>query len=162
MASNGQTPFGFGFDKRDHLIVSEAFGAAPTATAVSSYNVSEQGGLQVITGSLHSGQTAACWIAVTPSGKFAYSANTPSATLTGYSISRSGMLALLSPDGISATLPAGSAPTDMAVTRNDRFLYTLNSGKGTIGAYRIATDGSLGFLGTVSGLPAGAVGLAAR
>jgi hypothetical protein len=55
MASQGQTPFGFGFDKRDDLIVSEELGAAPPATAVSSCNVSEQGGLDVITGSLHGG-----------------------------------------------------------------------------------------------------------
>lgn len=160
--SHGQTPFGFGFDKRDHLIVSEAFGAAAGATAVSSYGVSESGDLTGITGSLKSGQTAACWIAVNHKGTFTYSANTPSATITGYAISRTGELSLLNADGISAALPAGSAPTDMAVSRNDRFLYTLNSGTGSVGAYRIASDGSLGFLGAVAGLPAGSVGLAAR
>jgi 6-phosphogluconolactonase (cycloisomerase 2 family) len=162
MPSSGLTPFGFGFDKRDHLIVSEAFGAAAGATAVSSYDVTENGHLTVITGSLKSGQTAACWIAVNRKGTFAYSANTPSATITGYRVGRDGRLSLLNPSGISATLPAGSAPTDMAVTRNDQFLYTLNSGNGSVGAYRIAADGSLAFLGTVAGLPAGAVGLAAR
>jgi 6-phosphogluconolactonase (cycloisomerase 2 family) len=38
--SAGQTPFGFAFDQRNNLIVSEAFGGAPNASAVSSYSVS--------------------------------------------------------------------------------------------------------------------------
>ena len=42
----------------------------------------------------------------------------------------------------------------MAISHNDRFLYTLNSGNGTVGAYSIGSDGSLEFIGAVSGLPA--------
>ena len=40
-ASAGATPFGFAFDKRGHLIVSEAFGGAADQSAVSSYAVDE-------------------------------------------------------------------------------------------------------------------------
>jgi 6-phosphogluconolactonase len=38
-ASRGATPFGFAFDRRGHLIVSEAFGGAADQRAVSSYSV---------------------------------------------------------------------------------------------------------------------------
>jgi hypothetical protein len=44
-ASVGMTPFGFGFGKRSRLFVSEAFGGAPDASAVSSYIVSPEGDL---------------------------------------------------------------------------------------------------------------------
>jgi 6-phosphogluconolactonase len=40
-ASAGATPFGFAFDHRGHLIVSEAFGGAPDQSAVSSYSVED-------------------------------------------------------------------------------------------------------------------------
>jgi 6-phosphogluconolactonase (cycloisomerase 2 family) len=39
--SAGQTPFGFAFGKRDQLIVSEAFGGASGASALSSYQLEE-------------------------------------------------------------------------------------------------------------------------
>ena len=34
------TPFGFGVDRHDHVLVSEAFGGAADASAVSSYRLS--------------------------------------------------------------------------------------------------------------------------
>src|SRR5206468_4762317 len=50
--SNGMTPFGFAFDKRGHLIVSEAFGGAAGASALSSYDFDDAADpLEVITGS---------------------------------------------------------------------------------------------------------------
>jgi 6-phosphogluconolactonase (cycloisomerase 2 family) len=160
--SSGQTPFGFGVSKRDHVIVSEAFGGAPGATAVSSYELMENGNLAVITPSLASGQTAACWIVLSRKGRFAYASNTPSANITGYFVGRNGALALLNGQPVAATLPAGSAPTDMAISTNDRFLYTLNSGNGTIGAFQIQNDGTLTSLGMTGRLPVGVVGLVAH
>ncbi|MDP2480287.1 MAG: beta-propeller fold lactonase family protein, partial [Candidatus Palauibacterales bacterium] len=58
-ASEGQTPFGFGFDSRGLLIVSEA-----TTGSVSSYRVGRDGGLTVVSPAVSTHQTAACWIAV--------------------------------------------------------------------------------------------------
>ncbi len=43
MASSGMTPFGFAFDNRDHLIVSEAMGGAVDGSAVSSYDLRRGG-----------------------------------------------------------------------------------------------------------------------
>ena len=43
VSSSGVTPFGFGFDNKGHVIVSEAFAGAADASAVSSYSDHVQG-----------------------------------------------------------------------------------------------------------------------
>ncbi|HEX5689870.1 MAG TPA: beta-propeller fold lactonase family protein, partial [Roseiflexaceae bacterium] len=88
-ASSGATPFGFAFDKRDHLIVSEAFGGAPGASALSSYDV-EDDALETITGTAPTHQTAACWVVVTRNGRYAYATNTGSNNISAYRIDRKG------------------------------------------------------------------------
>jgi hypothetical protein len=50
----------------------------------------------------------------------------------------------------------------MALTRGSRFLYSLNSGDGTISGFRVGHDGGLDPIGGASGLPSGTNGLAAR
>jgi len=59
--SAGATPFGFAFDQRGHLIVSDAFGGAPGAGALSSYELAADGSLATITGVAGDGQAAPCW-----------------------------------------------------------------------------------------------------
>ena len=157
--SAGATPFGFGFDRRDHLIVSEAFGGAPDASAVSSYEI-DDGDVEPITPSAQTTETAACWIVVTRNGRYTYTTNTGSGSITGYRISRDGELSLLDADGRTGL--TGPGPIDMALSRGSRFLYSLNAGDGTVSGFRVKADGSLTPAGTVAGLPAGATGLAAR
>lgn len=157
--SAGATPFGFGFDKRDHLIVSEAFGGAPDQSAVSSYEL-DDGDIEPITASAHTTETAACWIVVTKNGRFAYTTNTGSASISGYRIDHDGELKLLDADGRTGV--TGPGPIDMALSRSNRFLYSLNSGDGSITGFRIGVDGSLTGIGGVAGLPGGSTGLAAR
>ena len=157
--SAGTTPFGFAFDKRGHLIVSEAFGGAADASAVSSYEV-DDGLITPITASAATTETAACWIVVTKNGRFAYTTNTGSASISGYAVGRGGELSLLDADGRTGL--TGPGPIDMALTGNGRFLYSLNSGDGTISGFRVAADGDLDPIGGASGLPATANGLAAR
>jgi 6-phosphogluconolactonase len=157
--SAGTTPFGFAFDRRGHLIVSEAFGGATDASAVSSYDV-DDGLIEPITPSAATTETAACWIVVTKDGRFAYTTNTGSASISGYKVSRDGELSLLDADGRTGV--TGPGPIDMALTRSGRLLYSLNSGDGTISGFFVAWDGDLIPIGGVGGLPAAANGLAAR
>src|SRR5215831_9461575 len=63
--SVGQTPFGFEFGKNNQLIVSDAFGGAANESAMSSYKLSNNGNLSLITGPVATHQTAACWVSVT-------------------------------------------------------------------------------------------------
>ncbi len=158
--SAGKTPFGFAFSHRGTLVVSEAFGGAAGASALSSYDVGESGELEVVSPSVGTTQTAACWVVITRDSRFAYTTNTGSATISGYSLSPEGALTLLAANGVNGTTGAG--PIDMALSGNDRFLYALNSGAGTISAFRVNADGSLASQAGAGGLPAGANGLAAR
>jgi 6-phosphogluconolactonase len=158
-ASAGMTPFGFGFDRDDLLIVSEAFGGATDASAVSSYEL-DDGDLDVITPSAKTTETAACWIVVTDDGRYTYTTNTGSASISGYRIGRGGRLTLLDADG--RTGETGAGPIDMALSHSSRFLYSLNSGANSLSAFRVERDGSLTPLPGITGLADGATGLAAR
>jgi 6-phosphogluconolactonase (cycloisomerase 2 family) len=80
--SAGATPFGFGFDKRDHLIVSEAFGGAVDQSAVSSYEL-DDGEIEPITPSAQTTQTAASWSVDTKDGRYTYTTKTGSGSISG-------------------------------------------------------------------------------
>jgi 6-phosphogluconolactonase (cycloisomerase 2 family) len=54
---------------------------------------------------------------------------------------------------VVGTNPAGSTNLDIAASANGRFVYTLNSGAGSIGIFSVDHDGSLDGLGSVDGLP---------
>jgi 6-phosphogluconolactonase len=157
--SNGATPFGFAFDPAGHAIVSEAQGGAAGASTVSSYAV-RGGGFASISASVPNFQGAACWVAVAQGGRFAYVANTGSADITGYRIARDGSISLLDASGVTAA--AGAAPADVAEAGDRPALYVRNGGDGSISSYRERFDGSLTPTGTVTGIPAGATGLAAE
>ena len=154
-ASAGQTPFGFDFDQRGHLIVSEAAGGAPDASTVSSYRVNRTGA-HVLDGPIATTETAACWVVVTNDGRFAYAANTGSGTVSGFAIDRDGDLHLLDADG--ATGVSGGAPADLALSDDNSFLYVRTGG--SLHAFRVLPDGSLVDLGSTS-IQSGIVGLAA-
>lgn len=160
--SSGATPFGFGFDQKGTLIVSEAFGGAPDGSAVSSYDAAGDGTYDAISPSVFTTETAACWIAVTNSGRYAYTTNTGSGTISGYAVHR-GALSLLDADGVTGNVGAGTAPSDMALSRNSKFLYARAGGTNQIAIFSVGHDGSLTSVsGWIGGLPAGWSGLAAR
>ena len=159
-ASNGQTPFGFDFARRDILIVSEAFGGAADASAVSSYRAG-QGMLDTITASAPTEQTAACWVVVTGNGRYAYTTNTGSGSVSGYAIDRAGNLTLLDADGRTGLTGDGSSPIDAALSGHSNYLYVLNAGTASISAFAVQRDGSLTHLGDTV-VAAGSVGIAAR
>ena len=160
-ASAGTTPFGFAFDRRGHALVSEAFGGAANASAMSSYGFEDWAPAKpiVISASVGTTQTAACWVVVTPNGHYAYTTNTGSGTISSYAIQRhSGKLTLA--QGVAAT--AGAGPIDAAVSTDGRKLYVLNAGSHTLGAYSVGSDGGLVNVGGADGLPVGTTGLAAN
>jgi 6-phosphogluconolactonase (cycloisomerase 2 family) len=152
-ASPGKEPFGFSFDKLGHLFVTEAM----TAT-VSSYSVSDDGGLSIVSTSVPTQQKAPCWLLVTRRGNFAYEANAASSSISGFSVQSDGSISLLNADGITGTTPAG--PNDLALNDNSHFLYSLNPSNGTISGFRVQSDGSLTSAAQASAA-VGANGLAA-
>lgn len=164
IASSGQTPFGFAFGLRNIVVVSEAFGGAAGASAASSYRADGRGtaALELVSGTVLNSENASCWTAITPDGKYAYVANTGSSTLSAYAVSPQGALTLLDADGVSAETGAGTSPADEAISQNGQFLYVRNGGANTVSAFRIASNGSLTPIETVTGFPQGYQGLAAR
>jgi len=159
--SAGATPFGFAFGKRNHVFVSEAFSGAANASAVSSYRLlDDDSALETISASVPTHQTAACWVAVTRDGRFAYASNTGSGSISGYSIAFDGSLRLLTVDG--RTAETGKGPIDMALSADSRILFVLNSGDHSISAFEVERNGKLNPVVGVNSLPSSANGLAAR
>jgi len=158
--SHGLTPFGFAYDRRGHMIVSEAFGGAPNQGAASSYTVSEDGTLNVVSGSVRDFQTAACWVVITNSGRYAFVSNTGSGAVSSYEIGPGGSLSLR--NSAAGNTGPGSAPIDMALDNGSRYLYVLAAGLQSVASFRVEADGSLTLIGVTGGLPFGAQGIAAQ
>ena len=159
-ASPAPTPFGFAFGRGDTLLVSEGAGGAAGASTLSSYRLRGNGAATVVSAAVPSGQSAACWVVTTRDGRFAFVSNTASGNLSTYRIAGA-QASLL--QAISANTGNGSGPTDMALDRNSRFLYTLDPRNGNIIAMRVAVNGALTTIETeAAGLQPFATGLVAR
>jgi 6-phosphogluconolactonase len=160
-ASSGRTPFGFAFGRHGLLVVSEAFGGAAGAGAISSYApLGEDGAIRTVSASVTDHESAPCWVVITRNGRIAFTSNTGSDSISSYRIDRDGRLVLL--ESVAGRTGAGGAPVDMAVTRESRFLYALDGGTAGISAFRVQPGGDLEPVPGVSGLPRAAVGIAAR
>ncbi|MBA3693023.1 MAG: beta-propeller fold lactonase family protein [Acidobacteria bacterium] len=161
-ASFGLRPFSLAFRNDGKLVVVESFNAAPNVSAASSYQFNADGTITVISGSVQNGQTDVCWVLITNDGRYVYTANFGSGTISSYSLSPSGSLTLL--NGAAAFLGAMSQPVDIDLSADGRYLYQLLRGTGAVAAFRVEANGSLTSLGIVTGgLPVanGASGLAA-
>lgn len=159
-ASPVPTPFGFAAGRHDRIFVTEANGGAanPGGSSVSSYEVTADGGLNAISTSVSTRQTAACWLMLSKDERFAYTANTPNNSMSSFRVNPDGSLKLLRSQAATA-----AGPVDMATSRDGAFLYSLNSGNGTIGAFEMNPhSGDLKAVDTSAILPATLNGLAAR
>jgi 6-phosphogluconolactonase len=160
--SSGVTPFGFAFDRRDRLVVSEAVGGAAGASTVSSYRFTEQAPATpvLLSGSVPTQQTAACWIAITPNGRFAFSGNAGDSSVSSFRLGNDGTLQLLQP-AAGITGP-NAGVTDLAVSTDGRHLYALAPRGLLIASFAVDRDGTLAQEASATGLPAGSAGLAAN
>ena len=146
--SAGATPFGFAFDPAGRLIVSEA-----GASTASSYALANDGTLGAISSQIPTLQGAACWVAVTPDGRFAYTGN-GGGSVTAFAVSANGELTRLQ----SFTSPGAN---ELTISPDGTRLYVSDPGPGTISAFTIGDDGLLTALPSVTGLPTGLAGIAA-
>ncbi len=160
--SNANTPFGFAFDRRGNLLVSEAAGGPPNISAISSYDILPSSKLKTITAAAKTNQLAACWVVVSKNGKYAYVSNTASGTISGFEIKPNGTLTGITNNGVTGNTGVGSGPIDLIISRNGQFLSSLNSQNGTISNFKIESNGSLKPAPTLSELPTTVNGLVAR
>jgi 6-phosphogluconolactonase (cycloisomerase 2 family) len=140
--------FAVSFAPNGAALVSETGPAGGSdASTISSYSILANGTLSAISTGVPTLGNANCWNVVTPNGLWAYVSNAASSTISGFHIGRDGSLT-----PIGATVlgnnGTGAGNLDIAVTADSKFLYSLNSGNGTIGVFAIEQQG--GALSTVS------------
>ena len=153
--SSGPAPFGFDFGKHGAVIFSEAASIPAGSSSASSYTLAKDGTLTALSRSVSTTQGAACWLVVTKNGRFAYTANAASGTISLFEIDKETAALTLR----NATAASGLAhPTDMAMSDNGKILYVLAAG--SIVGYRIDEQGGLTWISTMT--MTGTAGLAAR
>jgi 6-phosphogluconolactonase (cycloisomerase 2 family) len=160
--SSGTTPFGFAIGKRDQLIVSEAAGGAEDQSSLSSYSLGKDGSLTPVSDAVPTTETAACWAVVSNDGRYVYTTNAGSGSISGYEVGFNGVLTLLDADGRTGITGKGTGPLDMVVSSDGRNLYTLNGRSDTIGVFAIKDKGGLASMNSHVTVPATANGLAIR
>ncbi len=155
-ASAGATPFGFAFDRRNRMLVSEA-----GASTLSSYRFDDVAPTQpiIVSPAVPTTQAAACWAAVTPNGRFVYTGNAGTNSISQFAIDRRGAVTLVA---AAAASTAGGGAGDIAMAGHGRSLSILAPRTPAVFTFTVAADGSLTPSGSVRGLPAGVVGLAAN
>ncbi len=151
-------PFAFTFDQFGHLVVVDA-----SAGTITSYAFSSDGALSEIS-AVANGQAAVCWVTSFPAKGLIFSENTGSGTISVISADNAGSLTLLGENGFSASTGNGTVPIDIGISRDGRYLYSLETGVGKIGLTRINADDSLTFMGTFGSFPAvsGFAGIAVK
>ena len=172
--SSSPFPFAFAIDSQGVMVVTNIVNPdpkTPTIGSVSSYIVSDSGGLTPID-TKSSGGILPCWVVITNDKRTAYVVNTGAgapALVTGFGLGSQGALTPLSP----ATAPRSGefVRTDVAMSRDSKYLYVLSPSFGPPGTapshideYRRSSDGSLAFIGSTgagANLGVGATGVAA-
>jgi hypothetical protein len=155
--AEGLGPFGSGFRPTNpsQLFVTNAHNGTGLGT-VSAFTDSPSGQLTSIGASPYANQqTAPCWLAVAPNGRYLFAVNTGSGTISSYSISPGGTLTVLGSTQVSAS--AGIGAVDPGISPDGRYLYVNESKAGTVGIFAIGANGSLTEVpGSPVALPAGA------
>ena len=161
-ASQGPEPFGFDVAPDGTLVVSEAGNHVSDASSVSSYRFNASGTPVGVSSAVPTTETAACWVAITPNGDFAYETNTPDHSISGFALGANGSLSILDANGVTAATGAGSFPIDLDTSSDSNYLYVLTAGTDRILVFAIGANGSLTARPGVGGLPNNANGLVAR
>jgi 6-phosphogluconolactonase len=171
--SVGAVPFGTAFtpaNGRQAFIVADAAGGPNGTGAATAYRLAD-GNVRLINGPVPDHQIAPCWMVVTDDGRFAYTSDADSRTISGYRIQTDGRISLLNADGVTGMTPADTFPLEEALSRNSRFLFVLDSrlllptpGPATLSGFLVHPDGSLASVvnETQIVLPFSAIGLAAE
>ena len=110
------------------------------ASTISSYSILADGTISPISAGVATLGNANCWNAATPNGLWVYVSNAASATISGFHIGADGSLTPIGATVLGIN-PTGAGNLDIAVTADSQFLYSLNSGNGTIGVFAIDQQG---------------------
>jgi 6-phosphogluconolactonase (cycloisomerase 2 family) len=154
--AQGPGPFGSEFRPTNprELFVSNAHGGAGAGT-VSAFRDSASGRLTSIGSSPFADhQTAPCWVEITHDGRFLFTVNTASGSISRYRIGHGGGLSLLGSTPIRAGSTAGAV--DARLSPDGRFLYVDESAAGAVAAFAVHGGNLTELASSPVTLPAGA------
>lgn len=155
-AAQAAGPFGSEFSPADptRLYVSNAHGG-PGAGSVSAFQVSARGALSSIGGSPYpDGQTAPCWVEISHDGRYLFTVNTGSTSISSYRIEADGSLAYTATAAFKSG--AGIRPFDARLDPSGADLYVVDAALNAVSGFAV-NGGSLSELASSPfALPAGA------
>jgi 6-phosphogluconolactonase (cycloisomerase 2 family) len=154
-------PFGIAFDKKGHMLVLD-----DVLGAVQSYDINDNGTLQDIATTFSKrcvgpACSEPCWIDF--SKNFAFTSNTSSNDITSYRLNGDGSVTLL--NASAGQIGDGSAPIDLSISGDGRWLHVLSGAQGFVRTFRInQVTGTLTFSDDVKLFAplTGAAGIAAE
>ncbi len=138
----GGVPFAIAFDSRGTILLANAAGT------LGSYAIGHDGVLTTVSAPVADSQAATCWL--TTAGRYAYTANAGSGTISSFTVGADGAISLLAAGGVAAT--TGPGPIDLVADGGT--LYVENGGDGSLSSFGVGADGSLAPEHTVTGLTA--------
>jgi 6-phosphogluconolactonase (cycloisomerase 2 family) len=141
-AEPGAVPFAISFDAAGHLVIAEA---GTNALATFTLN---PGGTVTPVDAVGTGQSATCWIAQAQG--FFYASNAGSASVSQYSDSFGGTLAL------AAQTTTDPGTVDASASIGGQYLYVQTGGNGIVDEFLVNANGTLSGIGSVT--VAGAIG----
>jgi 6-phosphogluconolactonase len=147
-------PFGSEFRPTDpaQLFVSNAHGGAGNGS-VSAFHVGGDGTLTSIGGSpFADGQTAPCWVEISHDGRFLFTVNTASQSISRYAIRENGALALLG----STPMRGISGPEDARLSPDGTTLWVVDTGSGQVSAFAVDGGQLTELASSPTSVPAGA------
>jgi 6-phosphogluconolactonase (cycloisomerase 2 family) len=155
--AQGAGPFGSEFRPTNpgQLFVSNAHNTGTGSGTVSAFRDSANGTLTSIGHSPFADkQTAPCWVEITHNGRFLFTVNTASGTVSRYSIAPGGALRLLGSTPIRGTTSTGAV--DARLSPDGRFLYVDESKTAAVAAFAVHGGHLTELASSPASLPAGA------
>jgi 6-phosphogluconolactonase len=155
--AQGKGPFGSQFRPTDpdQLFVSNAHNTATDSGTVSAFRDSADGTLSSIGSSPFADrQMAPCWVEITHNGRFLFTVNTASGSISRYRITRRGALRLLGSTAVKAN--GGVGAVDARLSPDGRYLYVDESKIGAVGAFAVNGGDLTELASSPASLPTGA------
>jgi 6-phosphogluconolactonase len=155
--AQGLGPFGSQFrpTNPDQLFVSNAHNAGAGSGTVSAFSDSADGALAPIGSSPFADlQTAPCWVEISHDGRFLFTVNTGSGSISRYRIAHGGALTLLGSTAVKAS--GGVGAVDARLSPDGRTLYVDESKVGAVGAFAVHGGDLTELASSPVSLPAGA------
>ena len=156
-AAQGIGPFGSEFrpTNPNQLFVSNAHNTATDSGTISAFRDSASGTLTSIGASPFPDlQMAPCWVEISHSGRFLFTVNTASGTISRYFIHRDGVLSLLGSTPVRST--GGVGAVDERLSPDGHFLYLDESKIGAVGVFAVQGGRLAELPSSPVSLPAGA------